>query len=161
MSPASVSAAPPSISVDPADGSIRIQGCDLLVGAGLSKAEALTRLSKFLHSQIDHKNGYEWLNLRGISFGGYPAGLSLCFFDGRLQELRFGAGLSDESRGKWPTRDAIDRQVSFVLAELRKQLARPFVSSSEHFPWGIAWSAFDEKGYVASSGLRYKGNTQS
>lgn len=140
----------------PADGSVRIAGCPLVLAKGLAKAVAAEQLSQFYRSHIDHRNGYEWLFFQGVSFGAYPCGFALCFHRGHFTEMHFGVALPGAKlEGDWPTREAIDQEISFVRGELTRQLAPPFQSGLEHFSWGRVWSQFDEKGGKATAGLRY------
>jgi hypothetical protein len=146
----------PALVIDPTNGSVCIDGCTLVIAAGLTKAMAAAGLSQFYHSNTDHKNGYEWLMFRGVRLGGRPAGFSLCFYLGKLTEIGLGASLPNaKSEGSWPTREAIDEEVAFMREELRHQLDRPFRSGQERFPWGVVWAEFDPTGFIASTGLRY------
>ncbi len=54
--------------------------------------------------------------------------------------------------GGWPTREAIDAEVSFV----RDVLANEMSLRTGVTPWGAVWSCFDPKGFLASNGLRYR-----
>jgi hypothetical protein len=140
--------------IDPINGSVCIHGCTLVIAADLPKATAAAGLSQFYHRNTDHKNGYEWLMFRGVTFGGQPAGFSLCFYLSKLTEVSFGASLPNaKSEGGWPTREAIDEEVAFVHEELRCQLMRPFQSGPERFPWGVAWAEFDAKGFTPARGF--------
>lgn len=101
----------------------------------------------------DHGNGFEWLYLRGLTFGGQPAGLSICFHKGRLEQASWSVQLPDATtEGGWPTREAIDCELSFV----RETLARDMNIHAGQMPWGEVWSSFDAKGFMAANGLRYR-----
>jgi hypothetical protein len=105
----------------------------------------------------DHQNGYVWLNLRGLRFGGEEAGLSLCFHNGRFERAAWSVHLPGAPmEGGWPTRAAIDAEIAFV----RKELAAMFGSTKEadqvRFLWGEVSSLFDEKGFLASNEIRYR-----
>jgi hypothetical protein len=147
----------PALIIDPADGSVRIDGCTLVIGAGLARAAAAAGLSKFYHSVTDRNNGYERLSFRGVEFGGRPATFSLTFYLDRLTEIRLGARLPTATleRG-WPSKEIIDEEVAFMRQELRHPVGRAYTSGLERFPWDVAWAGFDGKGFTASSGLRYK-----
>ena len=106
-----------------------------------------------LGSSRDHGNGYEWLALQKLSFGGQPAGLSLCFYNGQLQQATWsiqlpGARVEDN----WPTQEAIEAEVTFVKKTLSEEMGL-FVGQQA---WGEIWSVFDQKGFIASNGLKYQ-----
>ena len=145
-----------ALSINPVDGSVHIAGCPFVLAKGVAKAVAAEQLSQFYRSKIDHRNGYEWMFFQGAAFGAQPCGFGLCFHDGRLTELHFGVSLPDAPlEDGWPTREAIDQEISFVRGELARQCARTFQSGLEHFSWGVVWAQFDEKGGQASAGVRY------
>lgn len=151
-----------ALSISPDDGSVRIAGCSLVLAKGLARGVAAEQLSRFYRSKIDHRNGYEWLYFQGVSFGTQPCGFALCFHHGHLTETHFGVSLPDAKlEGGWPTREAIDQEISFVRGELGRQLARTFQSGLEHFSWGLVWSLYDEKGGQATAGLRYASSAGS
>jgi hypothetical protein len=147
----------PSLTIDPADGSVYIEDCSLALSKGVGKAEVSAALAQFYHSSADYKNGYEWLRFQGVSFGGQPCGFAVCFHFGALTEIHIGVSLPNaELEGGWPTRRTIDQEVVFMRAELAKQLSRSFQHGRECFSWGEAWSTFDPKGFFASTGVRYE-----
>lgn len=147
------------LSIDPASGSLRISGLTALISAGQTKADIEPLLAPFARGGRDHGNGYAWLDFGGLSFGGYPSGLSLCFFEDRLVEARWGVSLPDAPmEGGWPTRQAIDDEVRFVQRILTEQLGRSPDAAS--FGWGQVWSMFDAKGFLAAHGIRYTQNPQ-
>jgi hypothetical protein len=147
----------PALAIVPNDGSLRIEGCPVVICRNLSREEAAAGLSQFYRSQTDHGNGYEWLVFGGVSFGGRPCGFSLCFHRGRLTQVHWGVSLPNAPQaGGWPTREAIDAEIAFVRGILQQSLGRSFVSGEERFPWGIVWATFDSKGFQASAGVRYR-----
>ncbi|QDX24871.1 hypothetical protein FPZ54_01720 [Sphingomonas suaedae] len=100
----------------------------------------------------DHGNGYEWLDLGGMTFGGEQAALSLCFSSGLLEAISWNVQLPDAPmESGWPTKEAIDSEVSFVRGVLLQEMGIELGSQ----PWGELWSHFDPRGFMASSGLRY------
>lgn len=116
-----------------------------------SKLEVEPQVAQLVKSSRDHGNGFEWLYLTGLTFGGQPASVGLCFHLGRLEEASWSVQLPDAPMdGGWPTREAIDREVAFV----RDALARAGLNAK--FDWGEVWSSFDSKGFIASNGLRYR-----
>lgn len=140
----------------PEDGTVHLQGMAVSLYSGMTKALASSRLASLVYSSIDYGNGYEWLQLKGFSFGDLPCGLGLCFSQGEVCQLSFGVVLPDiELVDGWPTRDSSQREVQFIRAQLSKQLKRSFASGTERFQWGSVWSMFDERGQQAASGLRY------
>lgn len=142
----------PEISIDRDSGSIRI-GDVALLKPHQRKDAVETQVANLLASSRDHGNGYEWLNLRGLTFGGQPASLSICFHDGHFEQASWNVGLADAPmEAGWPTRDAIDNELSFV----REALARDMAIHAGQMPWGEVWSHFDAKGFMAVNGLRYR-----
>lgn len=146
----------PSLTIDPLNGFMRIAGCNLVIAKGLTKARAWAGLEHLHRSSVDHGNGYEWLAFDGVRFGGQPAGFSLGLHLGAVEQVTIGVSLPEAGReGGWPTQRAIEQEVGFTRKELSRQLSRPFDSGQEHFAWGVAWSLFDQKGFLASAGIRY------
>jgi hypothetical protein len=146
----------PALSISPRTGALAISDPAVLLTPGLSKAEAQRLLRPYASDGLDHRNGYEWLNFQGLTFGGRPCFLSLCFFQGRLREASWSAGLPEaETEGGWPSRAEIDEEVSFVRGELARQLGRAIPANGARFRWGEVWSLFDLKGSQAANGLRY------
>ena len=141
----------PAIFIDRATGAIRIGDLALLT-PNAAKASVEPQIAGLLAGSRDHGNGYEWLNLRGLTFGGEAASLSLCFRDGLLSEASWSVALGEE--GGWPTKKAIDREVSFM----RNALAKDMGIKPGRLPWGEVWCLFDARGDTASSGLRYCGS---
>ena len=138
--------------IDPETGIIRI-GDAVVLKPHQTAAMIEPRVADWLTRSSDMGNGYAWLHLQGLSFGGHPAGLALCFHDGRLEQLSWnvdlpGAALEDG----WPTREAIDEEIAFVRGILTADMGlRPGKTA-----WGEIWCDFDAKGFLASSGLRYR-----
>ena len=112
-------------------------------------------LAKFYRRSINHNNGYEWLSFGGLSFAGRSCGISVCFMQGALSEVHWGVSAPDAKEKSWPSREDIDEELAFVRSVLSKLLSRSFASGSERFSWGLVWSTFDPKGFMASSGVRY------
>lgn len=146
----------PSIQVDLADGSVRVPDVGLVIRRGMSQTSADMMLPEFRKGAVDHGNGYSWSNFHGLSLGGMPCGLALGFHQGALMEVHLGVALPDvKLEGGWPTREAIDAEIAFVRKVFRDQLDREFGDKPEHFKWGVAWSGFDPKGFMATAGVRY------
>ncbi|MFC0202715.1 hypothetical protein [Novosphingobium soli] len=105
-----------------------------------------------LEGSRDYGNGFEWLYLGGLTFGGLPARLSICFHNRRLEQASWSVRLPDApTEAGWPTREAIDSELSFV----RETLVRDMNIHAGQKPWGEVWSSFDAKGFMAANGLRY------
>ncbi|WEK57512.1 MAG: hypothetical protein P0Y52_13355 [Candidatus Brevundimonas phytovorans] len=146
----------PPISIDPKTGSICL-GDSVRLSANDPKAAIEHKIAEWLHGSRNHGNGYEWLDLRGFSFGGHPAALSLCFHDDCLVQAAWGVQLPNApSEGGWPTRKAIDDEVKFVRTTLTNMIEFKDGFGRSQFPWGEVWSDFDNKGFLASNGLRYR-----
>jgi len=148
---------PHEFTIDPHTGTIYITGFSLVLRAGVARPDVFAALSALPWSRADHRNGYEWLIFEGLSFGGGPAVLSMCFHQGLLREIRWDVDLRPASAdpSSWPSREECDQEIVFVRGILCDLLSRPFTSGQERFPWGEVWSLFDERGGFACAGLRY------
>lgn len=140
--------------IDPHTGSLGIGGVRLQPSQ--LKPEIEPHVAALVKGSRDHGNGYDWLYLEGLTFGGQPTSVGLCFHDGRLEQASWSVQFPDAPMdGGWPTRETIDKEIAFV----RGILAQQGLNVSDHpnkFPWGEAWSSFDAKGFIASNGLRYR-----
>ncbi|WP_294297758.1 hypothetical protein [uncultured Sphingomonas sp.] len=115
------------------------------------RSEVEPQVAQWIESSRDHGNGFRWLYLARLTFGGQPAFVGLCFRVERLEQASWTVQLPDAPvEGGWPTREAIDSEVAFV----REALARDGLNAN--FNWGEVWSSFDAKGFIASNGLRYR-----
>ena len=145
-----------SFRIDPATGSVLFDGTEAAVLNNASKDSIAAALSKHLKSVQDLGNGYEWLYFHDLSFGGKPATISVCFFQGKVRELRWNTNLRPNAAdNSWPTRDECNKEIEFVLGVLRSSLSRRLSNGSEKFPWGLVWCEYNERDGFASSGLRY------
>lgn len=141
-----------AFSIDPATGAVRIGDAGLLT-PNQSKVAVEPGITRFLTRSRDLGNGYEWLTLGGLSFGGQPATLSLCFHNDRFEQASWSVQLPDAPMaGGWPTREAIDAELSFVRKVLTKDMGLHVGKTA----WGEVWSHFDAKGFLAGNGLRYR-----
>ena len=142
------------LTIDAQTGSLSVGGVRLQPLQSKSEVEGQTAL--LVKGSRDHGNGYEWLFLGGLTFGGQPASVDLCFHDGRLEQASWSVQLPDAPmEGGWPTREAIDKEVAFVRGTLA-QYGLNIGDNPKKFSWGEAWSSFDAKGFLASNGLRYR-----
>jgi hypothetical protein len=142
-----------AFSFDASDGSMLVG--DRRLGAGQSRRAVERLMAPQVKGRRDFGNGYAWLDLEGLSFGGQPAWLSLCFHRGRLSAANWSVGLPGAPEG-WPTREAIDEEIAFVRSVLAQKIGFASRDGSMTFPWGEVWSLFDPKGDLAASGLRYR-----
>jgi hypothetical protein len=140
-------------SIDPGDGSMRVG--DRRIGAGHSRRDVERALGAHVMGGRDFGNGYAWLDLEGLSFGGHPAWLSLCFHHGRLSEASWSVAMPGEPDG-WPSSEAIDAEIAFVRAELARQVGFTSSDGTMTCKWGEVWSQFDPRGGIAAHGLRYR-----
>jgi hypothetical protein len=146
----------PSLLFNSNDGSIHISSVTCPISRDMPRDLAASELADFFRSKIDHRNGYEWLAFHQLTFNSEPCGLALGFHLGKLQQVHFGVSLPDAPlKDGWPTREAIDAEISFIRQALSRSFSRSFSSGKEQFPWGIVWSDFDAKGFQATSGIRY------
>lgn len=142
------------IRIDPRDGSI-VLGDDVRLEPFQKKRAIEPLVANLVDTTQDHGNGYEWLHLRDLSFGGHPAWLALCFQGGRLEQVSWSVRLpTDTMEGGWSTREAMDEEIAFVRSELGKD-GLSVGEGDTTFPWGVVWSHYDPRGDLASHGLRY------
>lgn len=140
-----------AFSIDPGTGAILLADHGAL-SPQKTKEAILAEISNLVSHRRGHANGYEWLHLGGLSFGGESATLAICFLDERLEEASWSVQIKDAPmEGGWPTREAIDSEISFV----RRTLAKDGISLGQH-DWGEVWSSFDAQGFLAANGLRYR-----
>jgi hypothetical protein len=146
----------PDLTIDPASGALQLGGLDVTVEAGAARDRVERRLADLIRGRRDHGNGYHWLYLGGLSFGGWRCDVGLCFFEDRLAEASWSATPPERpTDAGWPSPEEIDRELAFVREELKRQLGRD--ASEASLAWGEVWSVFDPKGGMAANGLRYKG----
>ena len=144
----------PPIAIDPRTGAIGV-GTGVRLEPFQSQRTIEPLVADLIVQRQDHGNGYIWLYLDGLGFGGQPASLSLCFHGGRLEQISWnvmlpGAPLKDG----WPTPEAIDAEIQFV----RDVLAREGLAldgGTRNCAWGSLWSDYDPRAGMASHGLRY------
>ena len=144
----------PAIAIDPRTGAICL-GTDIRLEPFQSRRAIEPLVADLIVQRQDHGNGYEWLYLGGLGFGGHPASLSLCFHGGRLERASWnvmlpGAPLQDG----WPTQEAIDAEVDFVRTLLARE-GLALDGGSRSCAWGSLWSEYDPRAGLASHGLRY------
>jgi hypothetical protein len=149
------------IQLDAATGSIRIGAFTPTISGELQQHAFEDGYQNAISGSRGMGNGYVWIGLgnkvTAITLDGALAGLSLCFFEGRLESVSFGVELpSDVFESNWPTQETSLRQAAFLRESLGKKLGRKILRSGSSFPWGDVWASFDEKGFCASAGLRYK-----
>ena len=143
-----------AFSIDPRDGAIVIG--DVRLAAGESRRAAERKLGDWLVNVLDHRNGYVWLNLDGLSFGGHPAGIGLCFHNGRLAEASWGVILPSAAADSWPTPEEIEEEIAFVRSVLVREIGFPAKGDAMTLPWGDVWTVYDRKADIAANGLRYR-----
>lgn len=142
------------IHVDAKDGTVHIGSA--AVRGGMPLELARDSLEGLLRNERDVGNGYLWLSVSNVAFGGRPGGLSLCFHQGKLEMVTLGVSLpDDELLEGWPTEESSMRQVMFLRKELERQLLVTFQQGVARFSWGSAWSRFDPKGFMATAGVAY------
>jgi hypothetical protein len=71
-------ASPIALSIDRDSGGILFDGA-LAIEPGARSIDVERRVRDLILRSRDHGNGYRWLDLGGLSFGGRPAWLSLGF----------------------------------------------------------------------------------
>lgn len=147
---------PSPIVINRSDGSLNLLDLGMVIRRGMERATVEAMLSQCPKSVVEYSNGYSWSSFDGLSFGSVPCEISLCFHHGALMEVHLGVVLPDRKfEHGWPTRETSAQEIAFVRKVFHDQLKRRFRNKAEHFPWGVAWSMFDERGFCASSGIRY------
>ena len=111
------------------------------------------QIAFLVKSGIDHGNGYEWLYLHGLSFGGEPASMGLCFHHRRLDQMSWNVHFADAPDG-WPSGETINREIAFVR-EVLAQSGLVLSAGSGTFAWGEVWSVYDPRAALGRNGLRY------
>ncbi len=139
------------------DGSIQLGNLPALIGSTLLLDEARAAFAPLVRGERDVGTGYVWLSLHQLSLGGAPAGISLCFFGQQLSMVTMGVDLPGATlEDGWPTQAAIDAEVAFMRRTLGAALGRKLAGGHARFDWGEAWARFDPRGFMASSGIRYR-----
>jgi hypothetical protein len=120
------------------------------------KAEVELRVGTLIQGEQDHENGYFWLYLGNLTFGGHPAALGLCFHEGLLEQVSWSVCFPDAAmEGGWPTREAIDEEIAFVRRTLERDGFR-LENGVQDLAWGKVFACFDPKGFLAANGLRFR-----
>jgi hypothetical protein len=145
--------AQPKLTFNPSTGHIEI-GSNIILSNNLSLTQSLDILADYFFNTRDLKNGYIWIDLKGLSFGKKPCFLSLCFFNGKLISATWNIILSNAPI-VWPDKENILEELELVRTELKAQLGVQLSNKQFKFSWGYVWSYFDPKGNLASNGLRY------
>lgn len=146
----------PAMVIDRRTGCIRL-GAEVCLKPNQAREAIEPVGAAWLKGVRDLQNGYAWLNLQGLTFGGEETGLSLCFHDGRFESAAWSVHLPGAPmEGGWPTREAIDAEIAFVCRVLATMFGRKRETDRMRFLWGEVSSSFDEKGFLASNQIRYR-----
>ena len=149
----------PALTIDPATGALDVAGV-VRLAPWSGKWAARRALAPYLSAAQDMGTGYGWLYTAGLSFGGRPCWLNLCFrrglFGSRLESAHVSVDFrADPAPGQWASREEMEAELVFLRAELRRQLGRSF-EGDEDFAWGGAWCNYDPRSDTAGSGVRYR-----
>lgn len=145
-----------NLTIDQQSGAIHISGIDVAIGKGMSKIDASNALKPLFDRNRDHGNGYSWLCFSKVKFGLMPTSFNLCFLTDVLERITFSVALPNERlEQNWPTRESSEREVKFVRLQLNAQIQYDLTTNQTEYPWGSVYSYFDEKGFMAASGLHY------
>lgn len=135
-----------ALTIDRATGALDVEGrTQLKPRSGKATAEAA--LPPLLRRRQDFGTGYLWLYADGLSFGGSPCWLDLCYRMGRLTMASWRVDLG-------PGSDDREAELAFMRAELGRQLGGNF-DREQAFAWGAAWCSHDPRSDAVSSGVRY------
>lgn len=138
----------PALTILPATGALSL-ACSACLAPRSEQADAAAALAPFVRREKDFGTGFVWLYTSGLSFGGRPCWLNLCFRDDRLDMATWSVELVTEDGG------GMDAELAFMRAELGRQLGRPF-KAEERFAWGGIWCGYDPRSDTVSSGVRYR-----
>lgn len=140
------------------DGSLTIQNFPIILKKGTTKIEIGRVLTELYRSNIDYKNGTEWMFFEDIEFSDCPCTLGLYIDHDKLTQVKINITPvhSDRSAAGWASNKTVDEAVLIALIEYRIQLARPFKQGKEAFDWGLVWCLADYKHSEMNSGIKYK-----
>lgn len=137
---------PPAVTLRRKDGAITIEGTPVVISGGTSLDVARDALRAFASEPRDLRNGYESLELRGLSLAGYPSVVDLRFSSGVLTSLSFRLAPPPRQAGDhWPV-DPSAEEIALAQRILAQVFGRRFSSGTEVFRWGQAWSSTTQKG---------------
>lgn len=147
-----------TLQINKQDGSLTIKNYPIVLKKGTTREEIGTILTPLYRSNIDYKNGTEWMFFEEIEFSECPCTLGLYIDHGVLTEAKITIVPvhSDRSAAGWSSNATVDEAVLLALIEYRIQLARPFKEGTEFFDWGEVWCLPDYKRSEMNSGIKYK-----
>jgi hypothetical protein len=153
--PAAVAPTSPEVAIDPHTGILAVGSVAIFC-----PRRPLPNRTEALHllAPRDMRTGYVWHDYEGATFGGRPCVLRVCVFQGDgVQRIKIDPFLGVPH---WVNEMDTSRRVAIGRFILSNLLERPFETGTEHFPWGVAYSAYDDKSGAASIGLRYDWGAQ-
>ncbi|UYZ83458.1 hypothetical protein MTZ49_12760 [Entomomonas sp. E2T0] len=147
-----------TLQINKQDGSLTIKNYPIVLKKGTTREEIGTVLTHLYRSNIDYKNGTEWMFFEEIEFSECPCTLGLYIDHGVLTEAKITIVPvhSDRSAAGWSSNATVDEAVLLALIEYRIQLSRPFKEGTEFFDWGEVWCLPDYKRSEMNSGIKYK-----
>jgi hypothetical protein len=105
----------------------------------------------------DMRTGYVWHDFEGATFGGRPCILKLCALEESLEEIDIDFLRSVPAEPPWANPAEVSRHIALGRFILSGLLQRSFATGLERFPWGIAYSVYDDKsGGIPRIGLAYR-----
>lgn len=147
-----------TLHINKLDGSLTIKNHSIILKKGTTKEEIGSSLTELYRSNIDYKNGTEWMFFEDIEFSDCPCTLGLYIDHNALTQIKLNITPThiDRSSAGWASNKSIDEAVAMALIEYRIQLARPFKAGKEAFDWGLVWCLPDYKRSEMNSGIKYK-----
>ncbi|WP_157131691.1 hypothetical protein [Piscinibacter gummiphilus] len=128
---------PSPLAIDPETGHVRLGDHPAAITPAMSIGALREHFASWVSGGRDIGNGYEWVSLSHVRLADRPAGMSLCFFEGRLTMLTLGVTLpDDEEEEGWPTEGTSLRHVAFLKRALERLLGRSMTNGSVQFGWG-------------------------
>lgn len=146
------------LKIDKLNGSLTIKNYPITLHKGTTRQEVGETLIMLYRSNIDYKNGTEWMFFEDIEFCECPCTLGLYFDEGKLTQIKINIipFHLDRSQSGWTSNQSIDEEVSLTRFELKLQLGRTFGNDKEIFDWGEVWAVPDYHKSEMNAGIKYK-----
>lgn len=147
-----------TLQINKLDGSLTINNYSIVLQKGTTREQIGAELTELYRSNIDYKNGTEWMFFEEIVFSDCPCTLGLYIDNNALSQIKINIipAHLDRSAAGWASDKSVDEAVLMALIEYRIQLARPFKEGKEAFDWGLVWCLPDYKRAEMNSGIKYR-----
>lgn len=147
-----------TLTINKVDGSLTIKNYPITLKKGTTREQVGKVLTSLYRSNIDYKNGTEWLFFEDIEFCECACTLGLYFDQNLLTQVKLSIVPfhSDRSKSGWASNQTVDEAVMLTRFELKLQLGRPFTEGTETFDWGEVWALPDYHRSEMNAGIKYK-----